>query len=104
MFLNPDNARCFPVCGACREAGVCASGPPAETTEKSSPNAGWAPNRLPLERLTCGCLAVPWPAIRALGEMADKILCDNHGWVKIARKVKKKGKPEVLGQEMLIPF
>jgi hypothetical protein len=101
----PD-ALCFPVCYACGEAGICGRVSEAIAIAKKEARKPrvWAPNRLLAECLSCGCVDIPWPIIKALGKNISHVLCGTHGWVvytepKAPRKVRK-GNP---GQEE-IPF
>jgi hypothetical protein len=97
-------ARCFPVCGACREASACASGPPAETMEKPSRSKDWAPNTLKTVRLKCGCTGIPWPIVKLMGTK-EQVICDRHGLTVILKDRKRnKRKEQIEGQEEMVPF
>ena len=107
-MIHPDDAHCYPVCQACRVADVCHKGPPSEVIAREHPRPQWAPNTLPVERLQCGCLGLPWPVIKAFGTSILEVLCDRHGWTKIARhtpaKKSRKTRPEIPGQRDFPPF
>jgi hypothetical protein len=95
-MIHPDDTHCFPVCLACREADVCYRGP--VVPPKPPPSAGWAPNTLPLARLKCGCISIPWPLWKVFKDNIEWIICDRHGLTTIAvekkpRKTRKDTNP-----------
>ena len=79
--------RCVPACISCRTAGEC-SKPPLRTSPavRPSPSADWAPNRLPMVRLKCGCLGLPWPIFKEFGSSIEQIICDLHGPTTITKR------------------
>lgn len=48
-------------------------------SQVTEPGIAWAPNRLPMVYLSCGCQTIPWPIIKIFGRNIEYIICDIHG-------------------------
>lgn len=106
-MIHPDDAHCYPVCQSCRVADVCYRGP--VIPPKPSPSASWAPNTLPLARLKCGCIGIPWPLWKVFATNIEWIICDRHGLTTIIadkkpRKTRKDTNPNQSALDDVPPF
>ncbi len=54
----------------------------------------WAPNRLPMITLPCGCRDIPWPLVHCLGDNFATMTCEKHGLQKLTKTWKKKAKTQ----------
>jgi hypothetical protein len=75
------NALCYPVCHACGVAGVCARASEAIAVAKKENRKRrvWSPNQLPIEKLTCGHLQIPWPITKIFGANITTVSCEECG-------------------------
>lgn len=93
---------CFPACAAC--TGLCKT-EAVRAVPASGRGPRWtAPNMQDPVRLKCGCLADIIPMVRLF---TKDVLCELHGWQPIAvvrKPRKRKTRPEVPGQEEMIPY
>ncbi len=88
--MIPDFA-CVPPCLACRENG-CPK--PAFVPLPVTHTNEWAPNRLPMITLPCGCRDIPWPLVHCLGDNFATMTCEKHGLQKLTKTWKKKAKTQ----------
>src|SRR5487761_1223416 len=92
-MLNLSDSACYPVCETCRAAGTCNQETPGSVSapeRRQVTSLDVAPNRRPMVRLTCGCLADIIPLVKLFD--IHSIHCDRHGWVKEYTEPKPKKK------------
>jgi hypothetical protein len=92
---------CFPACAVC--TGACKVPVQAVRLSKAR-RLPTAPNMRDPVRLECGCLADIIPMLRLF---TRDVMCGRHGWQPIAaerKPRKRKGKPEIPGQEEMVPY
>ena len=81
---------CVPHCKPCRDNGTCGKAFDAPITDTVRVRQEeWAPNRLPLVQLPCGCRDIPWPLVHYFGTNVYALHCDIHGEQRITAKNRK---------------
>lgn len=93
-MVNFNGFACVPACIACRQADDCAKSKAIPTTEVVAVGKVWAPNRLSLITLPCGCRDIPWPIVHVFASDIYRIECDIHGTQTLSKNWKEKAQKE----------